>query len=220
MIHRTVSFIVMAALALAVLRAAPASAHPHVWVNASAVLTFDEARKFDNVTVRYALDEFTTAVLIEGLDKNGNGLFERDELKALAAENAEALAEFDWFVEVQAGAERVAAKEVTGFDYSYEDEQMVLMLQLALERAIDPAAEDVTVRLYDPSFYVLVQLDDEAPLLVAGVDAKFCRVSTAAPSLDSSGVTLSDAALMDFDPAANIGRDYAERISLACGAGL
>ncbi|NND49364.1 MAG: DUF1007 family protein, partial [Rhizobiales bacterium] len=150
MIHRTVSFIVMAALALAlaVLRPAPASAHPHVWVNASAVLTFDEARKFDNVTVRYALDEFTTAVLIEGLDKNGNGLFERDELKALAAENAEALAEFDWFVEVQAGAERVAAKEVTGFDYSYEDEQMVLMLQLALERAIDPAAEDVTVRLY------------------------------------------------------------------------
>ncbi len=205
-------------LPLLVLRPDAAPAHPHVLVKASAALAFDAARRFDTITVRYALDELTTAVLIEGLDKNGNGVFERDELKALAVENAEALAEFDWFVEVEDAAGRVPATEVTAFDYSYENEQMVLMLQLALERAVDPAVEAVSVRLYDPSFYVLVELVEEAPLLVSGVDANFCRVSISAPSVDGAGVSLSDAEIMNFDQSANIGRDYADEISLACGA--
>ena len=217
MIQNTLTAIGVAALCLAATHPGPAAAHPHVWVSASAVLEFTGEHEVRAITVRYALDELTTAVLIEGLDANSNGVFEREELKALAAENAESLSEFDYFVEVSAGGKRVGTQEVTAYDYSYDDGQMVLVLQLALERHIDPAEEDLAVRLYDPSFYVLVELQDENPLLVAGVDADFCRVSINAPTLSSDGVSISDAVLQSVDPESSIGRDYADVIALTCG---
>jgi ABC-type uncharacterized transport system substrate-binding protein len=205
------------ALGLAAPAIGPAGAHPHVWVSASAVVEFGAGREVRSITVRYTLDELTTAVLIEGLDTNSNGLFEREELKATAAENAESLSEFDYFVEVRAGEERVNTPEVTAYDYSYEDGRMVLALQLALARAIDPASEDVAIRLYDPTFYVLVELEQENPLLVSGVAAEFCRVIISPPSQSGDGVSISDAVLQSFDGEYSIGRDYADVVALSCG---
>ena len=216
MIRRSLSTIAwLAAVFLAA--SAPAAAHPHVWVEGTATLNFDAEGHVPTVTVAYAIDEMTTAVLLEGLDKNGNGVFERDELQALAAENAAALAEFDYFIEVAAGAARVPVTGAVGYDYVYEGDRLVLKLELALERAIDPAAEKVAIRLYDPTFYVLVELAPERPLLVNGVAADFCRVTVKGPSLTSDGVSLSDAVLETYEVPDNIGRDYADEIGLACG---
>jgi ABC-type uncharacterized transport system substrate-binding protein len=211
----------LAALGLAVaalmLSRDQAATHPHVWVEGTAILNFDAERRIPTVTVRYVLDELTTAVLMEGLDKNGNGIYDREELKATAAENAESLGEFDYFFEVSGPGGRIPVSEVVEYDYAYEDGRMVLSLELRLDTPIDAGSEKFSVRLYDPSFYVLVELAPE-PVLVTGVAAELCQVTIKTPAESSQGVSFSDAILEGFDPMANIGRDYSDEIGLSCGA--
>ena len=71
--------LITTAFVLAALAVEPAAAHPHVFVEGSATLDFDAGHKVSRVTVRYTLDEMTTAGRGEGREQDGNGLFERDE---------------------------------------------------------------------------------------------------------------------------------------------
>lgn len=198
---------------------APKSAqtHPHVWVDAFATLHVLDDGRAETVTVNYALDDLTTAFLLEGLTRDENGVLDADEMRLLASDNAEALKEFDYFIEVQAQGARVPVREVASYDYSYENNRLVLSLTLALETAVEPRAQRLNVRLYDPSFYVLVQLVEDRPLRLSGLDPSACRIKVKGPSLASEGVYLSDALLNSFDLNTNIGRDYSDEMSLACG---
>lgn len=210
----------MAVAVLALAAATPAGAHPHTWVEARAVFGFDDARRIDRITLNFALDELTTSILVEGLDANGNGIFDADELKDLAAENATALSEFDYFTEIQAAADSVSVNELLDHDYAYVDGQLVLTLSLALARSIDPLMEAVTLRLYDPTFYVMVELATDTPVTFSQAAPGYCAASVSPPQV--STVSLTEAA---FEDAAvetentgpgSIGREYADLVTVAC----
>jgi ABC-type uncharacterized transport system substrate-binding protein len=206
----------LAAAAVAV-APSPVQAHPHVWVTASATLNFAGSFSADSLALTLILDEMTSAFLLEGLDADGNGVYDRQELRDLAKENATSLAEFGWFTELVADGAPVGIREATGYDYRYEGDRMVLILELALARAVDLSAEKVELRLYDPSFYVLVELDEAEPIRVDGVAPELCHAEIGPPTTLAEGVSLSDTMLEALDPSANVGRDYAEVVVIGCG---
>ena len=68
---------ILAAVAAAVglaASAAPALAHPHVWVTASATVLYDH-NTITGLQQAWTFDEFYTQQAIEGLDKNGDGKY-------------------------------------------------------------------------------------------------------------------------------------------------
>jgi hypothetical protein len=97
------------ALVIALL-ATPASAHPHVWV---AVETTVQAERgaFTGLRQRWTFDEFYSAMAIEGLDANGDGVLDRQELAELAKVNMDGLKEFAYFTFAELSGQKLAFTE-------------------------------------------------------------------------------------------------------------
>lgn len=96
---RTAAAVVAAVLTAATVvlgLATAADAHPHIWVRVRATVLYENGAI---VAIRHAwtFDEYYTAMAIEGLDANKDGIYAREELAELAKVNIEALKEFGYF---------------------------------------------------------------------------------------------------------------------------
>lgn len=79
-----------------------ADAHPHVFVTVESTVLYDNGQ-IAGLRQRWYFDEFYTTMAIDGLDTNGDGIYDRAELAELAKVNVEGLAEMGYFTTVRAG---------------------------------------------------------------------------------------------------------------------
>jgi ABC-type uncharacterized transport system substrate-binding protein len=86
---------------------ADASAHPHVYVTVESTLLYDN-NTITGLRQRWYFDEFYTGMAIEGLDANGDGVFDRKELAELAKVNVDGLSQMDYFTFAKLGEQRLA----------------------------------------------------------------------------------------------------------------
>jgi len=93
---RALAAATVAAGCLAGMLAQPALAHPHIWVTVRSTVLYENGAI---VGFRHAwtFDEYYTAMAIDGLDTNKDGVYSREELAELATVNVEALKEFSYF---------------------------------------------------------------------------------------------------------------------------
>lgn len=85
------------ALGLLLISVAGAIAHPHVFVEARSKLVFDDNGQAVAVNHVFRFDDAFTAFAIQGFDKNGDGIYSREELSELADVNIESMADFGYF---------------------------------------------------------------------------------------------------------------------------
>lgn len=71
-------------------------AHPHVWVTTHSSVLYENGAIVGLRHV-WSFDQYYTEMAIEGLDKNNDGKYSREELAELAKINVEALKEFAYF---------------------------------------------------------------------------------------------------------------------------
>ncbi len=74
-----------------------AFAHPHVFVEARSKLVFDDQGYAVSVEHVFRFDDVFTAFAIQGFDKNGDGIYNREELSELAQVNVESMGEYGYF---------------------------------------------------------------------------------------------------------------------------
>ncbi len=82
--------------AIAILGAAPAQAHPHIWVTVQTTLQFDKGT-VTGIRHRWLFDEYYSTMAIQGLDANNDGIYDRKELAELATINIDGLKEMGYF---------------------------------------------------------------------------------------------------------------------------
>jgi ABC-type uncharacterized transport system substrate-binding protein len=87
--------------------AAPAVAHPHVWVSVEATVVYDKGT-VTGLRQRWTFDEFYSAMAIQGLDANNDGNYDRTELAELAKVNIEGLKDFEYFTYARLGEQQLA----------------------------------------------------------------------------------------------------------------
>lgn len=92
----------VAALLLSPAVVRPASAHPHVWVSVETTLIAEQGT-IVGIRHRWTFDEFYTAMAIQGLDTNNDGVYSRDELAELAKVNIDGLKDFSYFTFARLG---------------------------------------------------------------------------------------------------------------------
>ena len=86
------------------LGAAPAEAHPHVWVTTETTVLYENGT-IVGLRHKWSFDDFYTSMALEGLDTNKDGVYDRDELAPLAKVNIDGLKEFDYFTIVKLAGE-------------------------------------------------------------------------------------------------------------------
>jgi ABC-type uncharacterized transport system substrate-binding protein len=77
--------------------AAPASAHPHVWVTASSELLYREDGAIVGVRHAWTFDDMFSTYALQGIEPRTKGTYSREELADLAKTNVESLREYRYF---------------------------------------------------------------------------------------------------------------------------
>ncbi|MCB1505680.1 MAG: DUF1007 family protein [Hyphomicrobiaceae bacterium] len=206
-----------AALAATVLAAAPAAAHPHVWVTVETTINYDNGT-VTGFTHKWTFDEMYAAMAIQGLDTNNDGQYDRKELAELAQVNVDSLKEFDYFVFPKLGSTPVGLATPKDYWLEYKDGLLSLHLTTPLEKPVLAEAEGFNVAVYDPSFFIAFDFAQKDPVKLANAPAG-CLAKVAVPKEDEElAKKLADAAKVGVD--GNVGTDLgfavAKTIQLSC----
>lgn len=174
---RTAVALAMAlAIPLGVMAAAPVSAHPHVWVSVRSTVEYDHG-KIVGMRHRWTFDEFYTAMAIQGLDKNGDGKYDRQELSELAQVNIDGLKEFDYFTYAKLGEAAVKLGEPKDYWLEYENNILTLNFTLPLAEPVLADAPGFSFSVYDPSFFIAFDLAKDKPVRIGAGAPAGCTAS-------------------------------------------
>ncbi len=204
------------ALALAIAMARPAEAHPHVQVETETQLLHDAGGQLTGVLHVWTFDEMYSSFATQGLDKNGDGQFSREELAELTQVNVEHLGQQKFFTVlrherryVSFGAVRDAWSEVVGG-------KLRLHFTVPVATPFRAGGKPLTVEVYDPDYFVAFTPADGEPMRLVAAPAG-CRLDYTPPKGSNLAVgTLSESFFQALGANANFGQQFAGRFTVTC----
>ncbi|MGI9465384.1 MAG: DUF1007 family protein [Aestuariivirgaceae bacterium] len=172
------------ALTFVVLGSAAASAHPHVFIQNRSDVVFNDDGKIVALAIEWAFDKDYSAVATEGLDANEDGFYSAGELEPLARENLKALKDYDYFVYAKLGKDKLAYGEVTEFGQILTDNVLKMYFTVPLKQPVDPAKNEFSYMIYDPSFFIAIDYPDASAVSSVGSKPANCAVELKKPPSD------------------------------------
>lgn len=159
--------------------AAPALAHPHIFIDAKVTVVFDAAGNVSGLRNDWTFDKAFSVWMIQGLDTNNDRQTSPDELQPLADENMTGLADFNFYT--FAGSEDDLMEFVPSGDQRmvFANEQTTLSFSL---NAIEPRPVDGVFELgvYDPEYYVAITVNNASDVVLENGPAG-CRADLKPP---------------------------------------
>jgi ABC-type uncharacterized transport system substrate-binding protein len=210
-------FAAMAALAAAVAATSvtPASAHPHVWVTMTSEVIYAPDGSVTGIRHAWTFDDMYSAFATQGLESKTKGVFTREELAPLAAENATSLKEFDFFTFAKLDGKKAAFADATDYWAEYKDSVLTLYFTLPIKT---PAkAHTVDLEVYDPTYFVDFSFAKQNPLVLKNAPPN-CQFALKKPNdaeVNAKMQNLGEAFFAQAD-SANYGAMFANKVSVKC----
>lgn len=148
-------------IALLILAATSARtyAHPHLFVEARATITFDEGGNLSTIRNEWMFDEAFSVWQVQGLDANSDGKTSSGELQTLADENLAALADFGFYTSVGQAGQFVELTPVGPARFEFSNRRSTLTFSVA--PTIPYRAEGkLEIGIADPAYYVGITFAD------------------------------------------------------------
>ena len=117
-----------------------AEAHPHVWVTVKTTVLF-KGGAIVGLQQHWTFDEFYAAMAIEGLDKNNDGVYDRQELAPLAQVNMDGMKEFKYFTFAKLGDAADELSPPTDYWLEYTNKLLTLYFTLPLAKPVPATAK-------------------------------------------------------------------------------
>ena len=198
------------------LLAAPARAHPHVWIAARATVLFDKDGKISGIRHDWVFDEMYSAFATQGLGAGGKPPT-REELQPLAKTNIESLVEFDYFTFARESGRKLEFAEPVDYWLEASDKKIVtLHFTLPLKQPA-AASKAFSFQVYDPTYFVAFGFEKKEPIALKDAPTGCSQsVMDPAPLLAADEKKLSAAATENFSPGADLSARLAPRVVVAC----
>ncbi len=213
----TKTWLLTLSIAAAIGLAAPAVAHPHVFVTAKAEIAYASDGKVSGVRHAWTFDPAYSAYVTQGLDKNNDGTLTPDELEELAKVNTESLGDFDYFTVFKADGAKQAFDAPRTPGMAFEKGQATLTFELPL-KAPAAAKTAVSLEIYDPTYFVAFSMaEGEDAVRLAGAP-KGCALTVSRPkTVDAQQQQkLSESFFEALTAASNFGASFSNRAIVAC----
>ena len=133
--------------------AAPAFAHPHVWVTYKLTVDYDKGA-VTGVNHVWSFDDAYTAMALEGLDKNNDGKYDQAELAELLKVNMDGLTDFNYFTVAKLGSTELPFSKPTDAHLEYTNGILRLYFRLPLAKPVLAEAEGLNFAVFDPSYFI------------------------------------------------------------------
>lgn len=151
--------VVLLALICLVAGVGTATAHPHIFIDAKAVLVFDDGGRLTAIRNSWTFDEAFSVWQIQGLDVDGDGITTSAEMQDLADENLVGLSEYGFYVSAGEADDELAFASGNDGLFVYADNRSTLSFSAVLAQpyAIQSALE---IAIADPQYYVAIAFGD------------------------------------------------------------
>ena len=189
----------------------PAKAHPHVWVEVTSQVVYDSTGAATGVRHAWKFDDMYSTFALQDLPQKTKGVFTREELAPLAEVNITSLKESDFFTYAKAGGKDLEVSDASDYWLDYKDEALTLYFTLPFKTP--QKAKELTVEVYDPSYFVNFGFAEKDGVTLVGAPAR-CTASIEKPKEMTFGQarTMNESAFM----AGNLGVNYASKIAVKC----
>ena len=137
-----------------------AFAHPHVFVDATVKVLFNE-KGLSGVENRWVYDEIYSSATIASVDTDGDGKISASESDRLKSIVLGEIAKSNYFNYIQSGSEFLNAQKIQNFKASVEKGRLVLDFVVGFTAAVGADYSLLVIVVADPSNYVQVTADME-----------------------------------------------------------
>ena len=171
--------------------AAPLSAalaHPHMWIVVEATVLYDKGT-FTGIRQKWTFDEYYTATAIEGLDKNKDGKYDRQELSELAKVNVDSLKDFAYFTFPKLAGQDLTFGGVTDYWLEYTGGKLSLLFTLPFAQPVLTEAKGLTFSVHDPSYFIAFDLAKKDPVKFDKGAPKACKADVGEPPAPDASAT-------------------------------
>jgi ABC-type uncharacterized transport system substrate-binding protein len=156
--------------------AAPAAAHPHVWIEMRSDVVFDDKGQITAMNLMWTFDDGYAQMAIDGLDTNGDGVYSPSELEPLTKENIASLKDYEFFTVMRFNGQKQALGEVTEFGQIWSNDKLQLHMRVPLKTPVDPAKGEFVAKVYDPDFFIAIDYAKDEPVTAIGAMPKACAI--------------------------------------------
>ena len=204
------------ALALSMATAAPAGAHPHVWITVESQIAFTPDGKVAAVIHDWVFDEMYSSFATQGLAAPGE-LVKREQFAPLAKENAGSLAEIGYFTTLKIGGKAVDFGSVTDYWMQERPDHLVEFHVTLPLKTPTPVTKFLTLRVADPEYFIDFEFDDKDPVKLDSAPSG-CSASVARPKpLEADDKQkLTESFFTNLSPGTNFGFKMASAAIIAC----
>jgi nickel/cobalt exporter len=204
--------------------ATPIAAHPHVWIDARSNVVFDGQGRIVALDHRWTMDEMYTEAAVDGLDKDGDGVYSPEELQPLTKENIESLKEYEYFTSFKASGQKLSFGDVVEASQFWKDNRLTLSFRLPLKKPVDPLESSVVYRVYDPGFFIAIDFAGQDSVSATGSAPAGCKIELNEPvsdqqTADTKAMLATKGVDWQAPPEEDFGAMFAQPIAVACGAG-
>ncbi|MBN9042907.1 MAG: ABC transporter substrate-binding protein [Rhizobiales bacterium 62-47] len=190
-----------------------ASAHPHVWVKSASELVYAADGTITGVRHSWTFDDMFSAYALQGIETKTKGVYTREELAPLAQTNVESLKEFGFFTFAKADGRKQRFVQPVDYYLEYKDAALVLHFLLPFKTPFK--TQQLSLEIFDPSYFVDFQLQEKEPIKLVGAPAA-CAIAIERPTDGAaSAKKLGEDNFLDGSNA-NFGAMFANKITVNC----
>ncbi|MCW4116133.1 DUF1007 family protein [Aurantimonas sp. MSK8Z-1] len=209
---------ILAAAVVTALSAAPALAHPHVFVDATVAITGDGRGHLASITNSWWMDEIFSSSVIPDFDKNANGKLDEDELAAVGEQVRKSIAEWEFYTFVRKDGTPVAMNPPSVLNVAWSDKTGKLQFRFTMtpKAPVDLKAAQLSVFDFDKSYFVAFNFAGPQSFVLRDMP-KGCKKSLEMPTKDQAATAwmnyLSTLSVDDTAPVPEDGVNFSEVLS-------
>ena len=172
---------------LALVPSATCFAHPHVWADMRSQLVISDTGLVTGVRVQWTTDKVYAKDALDGFKPKPDGSYDAADLEKLTAENLDALSGYGYFIFFRINGElQKIGKPVDGLQtYDVKEGRLTLLFTVPLEAPLDPHSAAVTLKIYDPEFFIDFEYVTDKPLLISKALPPGCKAELKPANTDA-----------------------------------
>lgn len=203
---------------LAAATAHRAEAHPHAWIDVTVKVLFDGQGRIYALEETWLFDPLYTAFSLEGVKRGADGAPDQKAVDALMHENMKNIKEYGYLTEVLSDGTKAKFADVRDVKSREKDKRLQLTFTLLLETPADPAKSAVEYAIFDPTYYIeMLHAEGGGAIELSGAGTD-CRHRLVPPNPNPDAVGLAAALDRTQSAGDGLGKFFAERVKIRCGA--
>lgn len=195
---------------------APASAHPHAWIDVSVTVLLDDDGRVRGLHQKWLFDDFYSVFVMEGALEIGGGKVSQEALEALMAENMKNLAEYDYFTEISSGENRLAMLEPVNGTTQMIENRLEMAFEVPLAEPVPVNDIPLNYRVFDPTFYVEMVHVESNDNVTFSDPAASCSAEIQQPDPDPEKLLYASSLDQSEKGYDGLGRYFAEIVTVKC----